>query len=186
MKKGEILILAAVLLSSGLYAQNNKKSIPEGYELLDTIIYRPAATLDSAIVGKPIFAYIDADLDQDNAITEGMSLHLKNNSTKTLSGFRVRIFFDNSQNARNASAEALSRFQKLHPEIPAYRSYLNPYFKVTVGDFRTKSEALQMFQSIVKEFPSAFLVKENINYPAVDRKDAFVTDTLHFIRKKKE
>ena len=187
MSKRIIFATLAALLCTCLGAQNeNKTIIPEGYELLDTIIYRPAAALDSTIIDKSVFEYINADLEQENAITEGMSRHISNNGAKTISGYRVRIFFDNKQNARTASSEAMDRFQKLFPGITVYRNYLNPYFKVTVGDFRTKSEAMQLLQSVVKEFPSAFLVKETINYPSIDKKDSFVADTLHFIRKKAE
>ena len=69
-----------------------------------------------------------------------------------------------------------------HPGIAAYRSYENPFFKVTVGDFRTRSEAMQLLTSIKSEFPKAFLVKENINYPAVNKSHNYVVDTVKVIR----
>ena len=67
-------------------------------------------------------------------------------------------------------------------DVAAYRSYVNPYFKVTVGDFRTKSEAMQLLQKIRGAFPSAFIVKENINYPVVDRERPVVEDTVRVLR----
>ena len=69
-------------------------------------------------------------------------------------------------------------------DIPhrAYRSYANPYFKVTVGDFRTKSEAMALLERIKYEFPSAFVVKENISYPIVDVNNAYVIDTVKVLR----
>jgi hypothetical protein len=39
---------------------------------------------------------------------------------------------------------------------------------VTVGDFRTKDEALRLFNELKILYPSAFIIKENINYPLVD------------------
>jgi hypothetical protein len=72
----------------------------------------------------------------------------------------------------------MKRFQGAFPGYSAYRSFTSPHFKVTVGDFRTKSEALQMLQRVKGMFPSAFIVKEQINYPAADRHISYVTDTV--------
>jgi hypothetical protein len=66
--------------------------------------------------------------------------------------------------------------------VTAYRSYANPYFKVTVGDFRTRSEAMALLQRIRGEFPSAFVIKENIEFPVVDKENAYVTDTIKILR----
>jgi hypothetical protein len=65
-----------------------------------------------------------------------------------------------------------------------YRVYANPYFKVTVGDFRTRSEAMEMLSRIKYSFPSAFVVKENIEYPAVDSERAVIVDTIKVLRRK--
>ena len=99
-----------------------------------------------------------------------------------MNGFRVRIFFDNKQNSRGASEAAMNRFKGAFPGIPAYRSFTSPHFKVTVGDFRTKSEALRLLQAVKGMFPSAFIVKERINYPAADRGHAYVADTVQVYR----
>ena len=61
----------------------------------------------------------------------------------------------------------------------------NPYFKVTVGDFRTRSEAVKLLERIRGAFPSAFVVKENIEFPVVDKENAYVTDTVKVLRPKK-
>ena len=94
----------------------------------------------------------------------------------------VRIFFDNRQTSRVESEETLKRFQQLFKGVSAYRTYTNPYFKVTVGDFRTKSEAMELLARIRGEFPSAFVVKENIEYPIVDKNNAVVVDTVKVLR----
>ena len=76
----------------------------------------------------------------------------------------------------------MKRFRSLYPEIVAYRIYANPYFKVTVGDFRTKSEAMELLTRIKGAFPSAFVVKENIEYPVVDSENAVIVDTVKVLR----
>ena len=37
---------------------------------------------------------------------------------------------------------------------------------------------MELLQRIKNEFPAAFVVKENINYPAADRLHTFVVDTV--------
>lgn len=84
---------------------------------------------------------------------------LKNRGRKTM-GYRVRIYFDNSQNARSVSQEVVDTFSVYYPDVPVNRIYDTPYFKVTVGEFYTKSDAMKFITRIRKRYPSAFLVRE--------------------------
>ena len=193
MKRTETLILfLAALVLSGLNELSAQEIVvPEGYELVDSIVYRPASAVDTSLVGKDIFKLMpkkskggaaDVEIFQSDSLMNAMQKHLAANSGRTLSGYRVRIFFDNRQSARVASEETLKRFENLYHDVVAYRTYANPYFKVTVGDFRTKSEAMALLERIRYEFPSAFVVKENISFPVVDRENAYVIDTLKVLR----
>ena len=107
---------------------------------------------------------------------------MKANASREMTGYRVRIFFDNHRTARGESEAALNRFNGIYHDIPAYRTYANPYFKVTVGDFRTKSEAMALLERIQVDFPSAFVVKETIAFPVVDKDKAFFVDTVKVLR----
>lgn len=199
MKRSEtlILILISVIMlasagpASAQYVQ--EIVVPEGYELVDSVVYRPASAVDTALVGKTIYQVLpskargdgaDVAVFQTDSIYSAMKMHVADNAKRTLSGYRIRIFFDNRQSARVASEEALKKFESLFHDVVAYRSYANPYFKVTVGDFRTKSEAMSYLQRIRREFPSAFVVKENIAFPVVDKDNSFVTDTIKVLRPK--
>ncbi len=193
MKRTEtlILFLAALVLSGLNEISAQEIVVPEGYELVDSIVYRPASAVDTSLVGKDIFKLMpkkseggaaDVEIFQSDSLMNAMQKHVAANSDRTLSGYRVRIFFDNRQSARVASEETLKRFESLYHDVVAYRTYANPYFKVTVGDFRTKSEAMALLERIRYEFPSAFVVKENISFPVVDRENAYVIDTLKVLR----
>ena len=178
-----ILVLAAGAMS--LRAQ--EIVVPQGYQLVDSVVVRQTAQMDTTLVGKNIFSLLNSGkgtvtVAQPDKVRDGMSKHIDNNKKEKISGYRVRIYFDNKQNSRGASEEAQRRFQASHPGIMAYRSFTNPFFKVTVGDFRTRSEAIQLMQQISREFPTAFIVKETINYPVVDKKDSYIVDTLHIVR----
>ena len=51
------------------------------------------------------------------------------------------------------------------PGIGVYRTFESPNFKVCVGDFRTKDEALKVYHSLKGAYPTAIILKETINYP---------------------
>ncbi len=165
--------------------------IPDGYAVRDSVIYVPAPAADSALVGKNIFMILpskvkgnpaDVRVHQSPEILSAMNSHFEANRGKAVSGYRVRIFFDNKQTARNESLAVMNKFSAEYHDIPVYRSYVNPYFKVTVGDFRSKSEAMQLLRRIRNEFPAAFIVKEkSISYPAIDRNRAMVADTVRIM-----
>ncbi len=57
-------------------------------------------------------------------------------------GYRVRIYFGNNQNSRHE----------------AYVDYTAPYFKVTVGNFLTREEAVMLWGRLLGTFPNAFVV----------------------------
>lgn len=164
---------------------------PEGYFFADSTIIRFASPLDTALAGKNIFSALplkengdaaNVRVHQSQEIRLSLLKHISSNYSRPIEGYRVRIFFDNKQTSRTASESTRQRFMEKYPEIPVYRSHVNPYFKVTVGDFRSKSEAMQLLRRISGEFPTAFIVKEDINYPAVDRKNPVVKDTVRVLR----
>lgn len=101
-------------------------------------------------------------IHQSPKMKEAMECHIQQNRQKKNYGYRIRIFFDNKQSARNDSETILNRFMELFPDIPAYRSYSNPYFTVSVGDFKNKSEAVRTLELIKTEFPNALVLRDNI------------------------
>ena len=106
-------------------------------------------------------------IKQNQQIQNLVTSHNLRNTYKKISGFRVRIFFDSGQNARQRSEEIASIFISNNPNIPVYRVYEDLYYKVAVGDFRTKSDATRYLRIIKRDYPLAFIIKENINYPSL-------------------
>lgn len=165
--------------------------VPEGYKLVDSLVYRYTAVCDTALVGKDILQIMpmrisggnaNVEVNQSQRVTDALRMQVEANGKRTITGYRVRIFFDNKQSARVESANTLKNFQEKYRDIKAYRTYVNPYFKVTVGDCRTRSEAMALLNRIKGQFPSAFVVKESIDYPVVDAGNAFYIDTLKVLK----
>jgi len=106
---------------------------------------------------------------QDIRINELVSNHIEKNKRKGgVPGYRIRIYSNLGSTAREKSQGIKARFYELFPEIPIYREYDSPYFKVYVGDFRSKIDALADFNRIKRYFPSAFIVPDKINYPELE------------------
>lgn len=147
----------------------------------DSVVYRQSSPMDSTLVGKNIFSMLSeggVTVRQSGAIQGAFAAHLASNSSRVTTGYRVRIFNDNRQTSRNDSEAALNRFKGMFPGVSAYRTYSNPFFRVTVGDFRTKSEAMRLLQQVKGSFPTAFIVRETIGYPVVDRFHSYTVERV--------
>ncbi len=132
-------------------------------------------TTDSVAVHIDLFTLLQTPNSNGDHVTLHQSSTIKDlvngykvrNFSKKTQGFRVRLFFDNSQTARQKAIEIESNFQNLYPGVSTYRTYQNLYFKVAVGDFRTRTDAMHFLQSIAYNYPGAFIIKENIHYPSL-------------------
>lgn len=99
----------------------------------------------------------------DSLILENYNKHLVSNSrNRGVEGFRIRIFSDNGQGAKDNQLRVSARFLSLFPDIPVYYRYEGSYYKIYIGDFRTKRDALKGLNMIRKKFPDAFIVEDKI------------------------
>ena len=67
-------------------------------------------------------------------------------------GWRLQIKFTSK---REDILPYQVKFTNLYPEIPAKITFDSPYYKLTVGNFRTKNETLKIKHKISKNFPGA-------------------------------
>ena len=187
------ILVIALSAVSAMTVSAQEKIDTVGVDYVDSLVYRIVPAVDSLLLGADVFQAMPEKANgkagvvirQSQMVEESMRTHVIDNRTRPITGYRIRIFFDNSQNARKNSASTLDEFLSSFRGIPAYRSYANPYFKVTVGDYRTKAEAMANLANIKKSFPSAFIVKEKINYPQIgSRLMTTVVDTVKVYRPK--
>ena len=89
--------------------------------------------------------------------------HIAINSAKmSMPGYRVQIYYG-SQRAK--ASEMRTEFMKKFPGVPAYLFYQQPNFKVRLGDFKTRLEAMKLLEEIKNEYSSAFIVKDEVKLP---------------------
>jgi hypothetical protein len=74
-------------------------------------------------------------------------------------GFRVQI---HSSNKRNEASDAKAKVMQLYPEYRTYLDFQAPYFKVRVGDFKTREEATELRDKLSNQFPGGIFVVPTI------------------------
>lgn len=160
MKKAVLIELLLLLCAAAAKAQE--------MPVTDTTAIAIPPALDSTLLGKDIYQYIveaNVEVNRSPEVDSALVKYISHNPARQLHGYRISLFFDNKQSARNESENVESLFKESFPTIPVYRSYANPYFKVVAGDYRTKSDALRELPAVKKLFPNAFIIKEYINFP---------------------
>jgi len=106
---------------------------------------------------------------QDPRLETLIHRHIESNKEqKGIPGFRIQIFFGSGRGSRDNANEAKAKFLSYYSDKEAYIKYQTPFYKVRVGDFRTKLEALKMFKRVLRKFPNAYIVPDVINFPDLD------------------
>ena len=121
------------------------------------------------VVGKGIVSAQTSKVDtgkvefvQSDKIKELEAKHILINEKARIKGYRVKIHFG----ADKAKAKEIkAQFIAKYPDIPAYEKYDQPNFNIRVGDFRTKLEAYKFLKQVQVDFPAAFLVQDDIEFP---------------------
>ena len=152
-------VTLAILLAATL--------IPAAAQTLqDSLLAKPA--VDSTLVGRDIFDVISSDgvqISQSQAVRAAFANYVAKGRSRSIQGYRIRVYYDNDHEARGISVAVARAVKDRFPEHSVYRSYESPNFKVTVGDFRSKDEALKLYNDLKSIYPSAYIIKENINFP---------------------
>lgn len=106
---------------------------------------------------------------QDSRVDSIVKMHVHyNTSQSTFEGYRIQVFFDAGNNSLNGAQAAQANYQMLYPGDTAYISFSEPYYKVRVGDFRTRLEAESYLRKIATDFPNAFVIRDKILFPKMD------------------
>lgn len=104
---------------------------------------------------------VERDEDLDSLIYQ----HAENNKSRnTLDGFRIQLF---SGSERNNANQLKAQFLRQYPEVPVYLSYQQPFFKLRAGDFRTRTEAQNLYHKLLKDYGEVLIVPDKINYPII-------------------
>jgi len=111
------------------------------------------------------------EINQDIRVDSLLSRHIMANAeTDGINGYRIQIYRGSGRNAREDANETKAEFISEFPGIPSYLRFDPPnYFKVRVGDYRTKHNAYPDFKMVKQKFPNAYIVTDIITYPDLDQ-----------------
>lgn len=91
-----------------------------------------------------------------------------NTLDSTIPGYRLQIFFESGNYSKAKALEVKTTFEEEYPGMKAYVSFNEPYYRVRVGDFKTKIEAVGFLKKILKVYPNAFEVKDRISFESIE------------------
>ncbi len=121
-------------------------------------------------LSEPDSAFIldNINVNQDSRLENMLRWHIENNKKRDgISGFRVEIFNSSAFNAREQAFKKKKEFLSDYGDYNVHVKYTSPIFRVRVGDFRTKNEALKLHKKIQKDYPGAFIVPDIIDFPSL-------------------
>ncbi len=101
-----------------------------------------------------------ATIKQDAQISELLSKYKDYNREKEFTeGYRIQIMYtDIREDVYKSKGKTYREF----PELPSYVQYEEPYYKLRLGDFKTRLEATYYLQQVTTLYSGAFIVKDKI------------------------
>lgn len=116
-----------------------------------------------AIAGDTIIVHKDTRLEIFSAKQAAVNkLTSKMTSGGQYKGFRLQVL---NSRSRDEAFKVKSELLQLFPNQKSYVLFQSPYFKVRIGNFIEKSEALSFRNQLAKKYPqNAYVVEDIIEY----------------------
>ncbi len=150
------IFVFAIGMSLSLSAWSQEENPEKSYEVNDYVL-----KLQSREPGQGVVT-----IRQDPQLDDLLNAHkIYSIQHPGINGYRIRIFSQLGTQAREEWDMAKARFYSRFPNIPIYQEYKNPSYKIYVGDYRTKVDALKALEVIQQAYPNAFIVPDRINRP---------------------
>lgn len=84
---------------------------------------------------------------------------IKKANARTARGYRLLVI---NTNKRDEAIAAKTKIYTYFPELKSYLVYQSPYFKLKVGNFKTRDEAEQYRKNISLYFPKGVFIVNDI------------------------
>ncbi len=91
--------------------------------------------------------------------------YVRKNAKHTNKGYRVQIYYGTDR------AEAINRkvdFIRHHPEIKVYMSYVQPKYRVKVGNFASRADAAELYREMIYRYGACMIVPDVVVLKGVD------------------
>lgn len=108
------------------------------------------------------YVIIEQDQRIEQLIQRQKEIHV---ADSTIDGYRIQIFMESGNDAVEHANLVIEEFKVNYPDIPIYLVFGQPYYRLRVGDFRTRLEAEKMFQTLSQDYKKAFITSDRIQLP---------------------
>lgn len=109
-------------------------------------------SLQRSVQGTRVVLHQDSALDVRLSRNSG-TLKVDKDGNIATQGYRIQLFSDNKRDSREEAELRSDVVAQDMPEIPIYVTYLSPFWRLRVGDYRTYEEANVQMQKLKKKFP---------------------------------
>jgi len=89
-------------------------------------------------------------------------------SRRTAQGYRILVI---NSNDRKKVFDAKAKIYQLYPDLKLYLLYQAPFYKLKVGNFKTRDEAQEYLQALTRDFPSGLFIVRDIIEVKPERTD---------------
>lgn len=123
-----------------------------------------------SLTGFAALAQGNVNVHQDSRLSMLVQKQIYINSVaaRHVPGFRVQVIYTVN---RSKALEVKSRLMELFPGYPAYISFEAPYFRVRIGDFRTRDDAGGLEKEVSKYFSDGVFIARDIINVTADNND---------------
>ena len=108
-------------------------------------------------------------ISRDNRVDVLQDAHRSFNRKTGMNGFRVQIYTDSGNRSKLRTDRVKAEFDSKYPNVPSYISYDEPYYRLRVGDFRTRLDALRFLNEVSSTYLSSIIVVDKINFPPLEK-----------------
>ncbi|MDQ3072748.1 MAG: SPOR domain-containing protein [Bacteroidota bacterium] len=124
--------------SQSVHCEPGQRVVPGNVQMINTY------TIDTLTAGDPM---------SEEEMEEGVKMR----------GYRVQVYAGSDRRRAEQLKDELSNIYST-----VYLVYDQPYFKIRIGDYRSRLEAQHMLHELKIAFPETLLVPDDINLPALD------------------
>lgn len=106
--------------------------------------------------------YGQVNIIEPPALSNAMRIFIEQNKgVKEINAWRVQVL---ATTDRRQMEEAKRQFERLFPDMQAEWSHEQPYYKIKVGAYLKRREAMSVCQEVKKNFRQAITVFERVEY----------------------
>jgi hypothetical protein len=163
MKVLSFLLVLSVMIVQLAVAQ--QKTTPPTYMPVNDAIFHSENEPNSFKLETKTEGWDHLTIISDSRIKDILEIQREESIRKRgFDGYRVQLY----QGTKDGADKVKAKFLSLYPDHRVYDPFITPDFRVKVGDFRTRSEAISFKYKLIKDFPNPYIVVDVINFPDLE------------------